>query len=337
MIAEELFRVDGVRRLAEAGCKFLPLSDKKIPCCKFRYAWTYPELIDRFMDGQLDDLPALAVLLVPSVLVLDIDSPMHGQLAGKENPVDGFASLRRWLEITGHGKIPQTLTAVSGTGGMHCYYRVDPDSPLKCGSRLGRETLGMDESGLDCKVGNAIAVLPGSLISGRMYRWRKDFPIAEASAAVLDLVRDRDGAGRRRPPHIRHYSGAEVPAEVTPPDDEMVEAMEELLLQLPCALVTLSEWVSVAGALKSYGYPFRLFDEWSQSDPTRYSDGRHPDTWTTWLSMADQPVEGGANIATVVALAKRYNENFRMPSVFVERLRRARIRQALAALDDDDD
>ena len=107
------------------------------------------------------------------VFVLDID-PKNG---GEESLLE--------LEAT-YGKLPDTPTVLTGSGGQHLYFRA-PSIPLK-------NTAGRLGDGIDTRGEGGYVVLPGSLhISGRAYRWKvssvpDDMQLADVPPWLLTLL-----------------------------------------------------------------------------------------------------------------------------------------------------
>lgn len=118
-----------------------------------------------------------------------------------ERGEDGLATLAAWERE--HGRLPETVAAVSGRGGMHLYYRTDAEVRNSANPRLGVDVRGE---------GGYVAAPPSLHPSGRPYAWAREpgrWEVAEADGAVMDFVRfvqGKDGgAGARetvggRPP-----------------------------------------------------------------------------------------------------------------------------------------
>ena len=100
---------------------------------------------------------------------------------------DGVGTLRAWERE--HGELPLTVTAVTGRGGMHLFYR--SDSPVGCS--VNKE-LGVDIRG----EGGFVVAAPSVHPNGRAYCWENDpcdFEVAEADSLVMDFLKF---AGARR-------------------------------------------------------------------------------------------------------------------------------------------
>lgn len=105
------------------------------------------------------------------LLVIDIDN----------HEADGFETLREF-EMT-HGKLPETVTAITGTGGKHLLYR----STRSLGPHVNREM------GIDLRAEGSYIVAPPSIHpkTGECYEWSislDDMEIAWANDTVYELV-----------------------------------------------------------------------------------------------------------------------------------------------------
>jgi hypothetical protein len=81
-----------------------------------------------------------------------------------------------------NGKLPRTLTARSGGGGLHLYFKFEP------GIRSRSSALG---PGLDVKgAGGFIIAAPSLHQSGRRYQWVSRAPIVPAPGWLLTLLRE---------------------------------------------------------------------------------------------------------------------------------------------------
>jgi putative DNA primase/helicase len=82
-----------------------------------------------------------------------------------------------------HAKLPETLTADTGGGGVHHLFRY-PDFPVK--NSIGELGPGLDIKG----EGGAIVVALSLHASGERYRWRNSAPIEDAPEWFLRLLRE---------------------------------------------------------------------------------------------------------------------------------------------------
>ena len=114
-------------------------------------------------------------------IVIDVDT---------KDGVDGYETMREW-EME-HGELPETVTCVTPTGGLHFYYRADRPIAPSVNKKLG----------VDIRGDGSYAVLPPSVHpdTGTEYAW--EFPpdeheIAEANELVyqfIEYVRPEDEA-----------------------------------------------------------------------------------------------------------------------------------------------
>lgn len=110
--------------------------------------------------------------------VIDVDVK-----GGKPGP----ASLTKLQ--TENGVLPDTLTAVTASGGKHLLFRVDSDVPNSAGTRLG--------PGLDVRGAGGFIVAPGSEVAAGEYRWfASKGPGAAAIAPMPEWLRAKCGAPR---------------------------------------------------------------------------------------------------------------------------------------------
>lgn len=89
----------------------------------------------------------------------------------------------------------------------------------------------------------------------------------------------------RRLPEIRK---PEPPQRITRPTPTaaMMAGNEarimDALKAIPCSSTSREQWVSVGMAINSMGWPFEVWDEWSASDPTRYSQRECLKIWRSF-------------------------------------------------------
>lgn len=104
----------------------------------------------------------IGILLNPDLVVLDIDR--HGD-------TDGYESFRKAEEL--HGPIPETVSATTGGGGLHFYFRGN------CRTHKYKSLPGVDVKGQD-----SFTILPPSLhVSGKRYEWAPDASLLELEVA----------------------------------------------------------------------------------------------------------------------------------------------------------
>ena len=110
------------------------------------------------------------------LVVIDLDC--HG---GDDGP-NGWDALKEWERA--HGPLPDTVTALTGSGGYHLYYRAP--AGLKVGGSVNREL------GVDVKSDGGYIVAPPSIHpNGRPYEWEYDLDeraIAEVNENVLGFI-----------------------------------------------------------------------------------------------------------------------------------------------------
>lgn len=111
------------------------------------------------------------------VVVVDLDT---------KGGVDGIKTLTEWEAV--NGELSDTLTAETGTGGRHLYYKL-PEG-MEQGNRVN-VLPGVDIRG----TGGYVVAPPSIHESGKLYRWLSSSgTIATADKAVLKLFRKKGGA-----------------------------------------------------------------------------------------------------------------------------------------------
>ncbi len=99
----------------------------------------------------------------------------------------GLDSLRQL--VAQYGEMPNTVTANTGGGGLHYYFRYPEHSHLTDKISF--------LPGLDIKVKGYVILPPSTHISGKRYEWRSnrgpvDIAVADAPGWLLDLIADTD-------------------------------------------------------------------------------------------------------------------------------------------------
>lgn len=116
------------------------------------------------------------------LVVIDVDV---------DDDEDGYHTLKAWEDE--HGALPETATCITGTNGMHLYYRTD--RPL-------RNSAGGKALGIDIRADGGHVVAPPSIHpNGREYEFEQylsDLPIAEADENVLAFIEYIQGQRRGR-------------------------------------------------------------------------------------------------------------------------------------------
>lgn len=116
------------------------------------------------------------------LVVIDVDvDPDKGE--------DGYGVLRAWERE--HGELPETVSAVTGRGGVHLYYRCN--TPIGCSVNAG---LGVDVRG----EGGYVVAPPSVHPNGRAYEWENhpgECAVAEADDNVYAFIRHVQGERRR--------------------------------------------------------------------------------------------------------------------------------------------
>jgi Bifunctional DNA primase/polymerase, N-terminal/Primase C terminal 2 (PriCT-2) len=194
--------------------------------------------------------------------VLEVDTfEAHGK--------DGLASLRA-LEAE-HGRLPDTLMAMSPTGSIHRYFAY-PKTPgvdiRNSASKLG--------PGIDVKgSGGMVVGVPTQTEKGR-YQWLNDLPIAEAPDWLINLI--DEGARPRRAANPQRN------AKYKPIDGD---ALRDVMEGVPNDLRTSWEaWNTVGMALfaatNGSSFGAYLFDEYSQKREDKYDPEKTEAKWEAY-------------------------------------------------------
>ncbi len=116
------------------------------------------------------------------LVVIDLD-------VDEDKGEDGYETLRLWEQE--HGDLPETVTAITGRGGIHLYYLCN--TPIGCSVNA--------ELGVDVRGEGGFVVAPPSVHpNGKRYEWEHhpdDFAVAEADDNVYAFIRHVQGERRR--------------------------------------------------------------------------------------------------------------------------------------------
>jgi hypothetical protein len=106
--------------------------------------------------------------------VVELDTP-----AGHN--VDGIAAMKQLEDL--HGKLPETLRAISPSGSLHYYFQYPEGVEVRNStSRVG--------PGIDVRGEGGMVIAPPSNRPGKgVYRWDNDYPIAAAPQWLLEKIR----------------------------------------------------------------------------------------------------------------------------------------------------
>lgn len=193
------------------------------------------------------------------VFVLDVDGPT------------GQASLDALEEI--HGKLPLTLQTNTGRG-KHLFFKYPTGRKVHTRSKIA--------DNLDARGEGGQVVGPGSThYSGTKYEW--DFPgadVLEAPEWLLELV-----CGETiKPDHKSKLDLSDIPKRSTlnindlPPWDAD-DVLEMLTFIHPDSCY--DDWFKIGMAIKSYGLPFNIWDDWSRSG-AKYDASIMVDKWNSF-------------------------------------------------------
>ncbi len=183
---------DAALYYAQLGWRTVPIlaGTKRPPMTAWQEAATTdPAVIRQWYATWPDAGVGIATGPGSGVFVLDVD--VSDGKAGDETLFD--------LEAT-HGPLPETVRAITGSGGQHVFFRYPADGEVRndAGKRLGS---GLDIRGDGGQVVAAPTVHPDS---GRAYEWEigygpDEVAVAEAPEWLLALLRRVPGSEQPRP------------------------------------------------------------------------------------------------------------------------------------------
>lgn len=168
-------KLDFALYYASLGLKVFPVEEKgKKPVYKNwqERCTTDPEAIKTIWTRNPQYNLGIATGSKSHLLVVDIDN----------HDADGAGSLKEWEQT--HGKLPDTATVITGSGGAHYYYKTDKVIKGRAGVLPGVDIR---------SEGNLVAAPPSIHPNGKPYEWDlgadiEDVGITEADDIVLQLV-----------------------------------------------------------------------------------------------------------------------------------------------------
>jgi len=198
---------------------------------------------------------------------------------------NGFIALAA-LE-TKHGKLPDTLQAISPSGSLHYYFNY-PDHNIQIynsTSKIGQ--------GIDVRGQGGMVVVPPSRKGDKFYTWHNIVPIADAPTWLIDLITYKE-----HPPYkeLPQYTGHQ-PASL----DKVLQAL--INISPDCDYDT---WFKVLCALHhEYGdIGFHLAEKWSQGSSNKYKANHFRQQWK---SITQHQSKRPITIGTLFHLAKENN------------------------------
>ena len=214
------------------------------------------------------------------VWVLDVD--VHDGAPGEDSL---FALLQA------HGKLPDTVEALTASGGRHLYFRWDAKRPVR--NSAGKLGEGLDVRG----EGGYVIVPPSRLPDGRAYEWEGSSDPADGvrAAAAPDWLLDLVAPVR---------SAQTDASERGSPNGFVSRAQVESALQVLDPDCSYDDWLTVGMGLQSTGQDWALevWDAWSATG-TKYA-GRDAlvEKWNSFSQEGN--AAGSIGIGSLFALAK---------------------------------
>jgi len=229
----------------------------------FHDALVRDEAVKRWPDihaGNIGLFPGASGLLI-----IDVDVK-HGAI--------GDATMKKLQKD--HGKLPETLTIQTPSGGWHLYFQ-KPDI-----EHIGNNSIG-DDIDIRCDGGYVLAA--GSSIDGNAYTVIRNKPVAALPDAWAALFKPKPKHALQKPLQARNNTAM----------DTSRADVQEALTYVPADL-PYDEWVKVLAALQSEGLD-DLAHEWSAGSP-QYNPKEVEQKLASFNG-------GGVTIATVFHYAKQ--------------------------------
>lgn len=230
------------------------------------------EIIKLFAGTTNDYNYGIATGPESGIFVLDIDG-----VTGEESLAD---------LVNENGKLPETLTAKTGSGGRHIFFKYPNRKVHGRASKMGKN--------LDVRGEGGQVVGPGSNHkSGRKYEWVNPLEeISEAPKWLIDIVCEEHKA----PPQKLNIqesrrSGLNLDRE-SEWDIETIKSMLDVIDPDR----NYDDWYQIGMALHSYNVPFDIWDSWSQRG-SKYVQGETIVKWNSFRSS-------GVSIGTLYHHAK---------------------------------
>jgi Bifunctional DNA primase/polymerase, N-terminal/AAA domain/Primase C terminal 2 (PriCT-2) len=222
---------------------------------------------------------------ISGIWVLEADTP-------EGHDVDGITSLRA-LEAQ-HGKLPDTLTAVSPTGSLH-YYIKHPGGDIKIKNSASEIAPGVDVRG-----DGGMVIAPPSIKPGvGSYRYINWVPIAETPEWLVDLAKKQ-----------KHEPSDEQEPDDLDADSELVaEALAVIKPDTRSARVNVGMALRHAEMSSNLKGLFPLWDKWlSQCDDYEHHICKNARRAWDGFEREDGEV---VTLATVFRYANKANPNWR--------------------------
>lgn len=244
----------------------------------FKDATTAPEAIHQWASIWEQSNIAIETGGRSKIFVIDID-PRNGGDGALDD-----------LEAR-HGKLPDTLTASTGGGGRHFFFKLPPE--LRIASSIGKVG-----PGIDIKADGGYVVVEPSVTTGP-YTWidcemPKLEDIAEATDWVINLLSTNRTSSPVAPPTLAQ------PTPVTNLPQDEIDTIRSALDQVG-GWDDRDCWKDVGMALHSTGagkVAYDLWTDWSkQSDKYDVKDQRR--VWKSFKALGD-----GIGIGTLFKLAR---------------------------------
>jgi len=271
-----------------------PLSkNAKIPAkgsAGFHDALVRDEAVEMWPDihaGNIGLFPGASGLLV-----IDVDVKTHKD--GK--PGVGIETMKALQSK--YGKLPETLTIKTPSGGWHLYFQ-KPDV-----GHVGNDSIGKD---IDIRCDGGYVLTPGCHVIDQRYEGfyevTKDKPIAALPEAWAALFKPKPKHAPRTPLQPANVTCKGSMGDYSPASRVDVQ---EALTYIPADL-PYDEWIKILAALKAAGFD-DLAHEWSAGSP-QYDPAEVEQKLASFNS-------GGVTIATVFHYAKKggYKHAFSAPA-----------------------
>ncbi len=233
-----------------------------------------PEKIQQLFAGLSDAYNyGIATGAESGIFIVDIDG------------AEGEKSLEE-LQLV-HGKLPETLTAISGNG-RHLFF-IHPGKRVSGNSNKIAPKVDIRGDG------NQVVGAGSTHSSGRKYEWWHPLmPIAQAPDWLIEAV-TRDNKPDRTPLNITR-DVSEFKTRLHIAENFSASDIQEMLGYInPDSCY--DDWYQVGMALKDYGMPLSMWDDWSKKG-SKYVANEPGHKWNSFRNS-------GVTIGTVVHFAKQ--------------------------------
>jgi hypothetical protein len=172
-----------------------------------------------------------------------------------------------------YGKFPHTLSATSGSKGLHYYFKNNYEI------RTTKLILNKQYQGIDIQSYNSYVVAPPSKhVCGNNYEWNSppnDTEILNFPDWLFELI-----SKEKNKKKITEYTDQNKITPIKLSDNHLEIILSALYAISPDC--DYSTWITIGMSLHSMGLPFKYFDNWSSLSKSKYSSDV---TLKKWVSF----------------------------------------------------